>query len=294
MEVGHHSIDHQEVVIAVDEELSSTFVHPEGGCAFKCSNRCGSDRNDSPTIRFRSRTGIESFLGNAERLSVHFVIFNAIGCDRSERSEANHKFNISSTNATLGASGQDLGSEMEPRCWGRCRGRSLREDGLVALLLRQHLGDVRGKRHDSEPLKDIEQWSIDVDCHHPTTIAEVLDELLPEAFATVREACRRLKGSTVMVTGTELSWDMVPYDVQLIGGIQLHLGRIAEMATGEGKTLAFLLPVFTRMLAPGSLGLKGANAPYGLGRPGTVPAADSSAVPSASTSGSAAVSRALT
>jgi hypothetical protein len=109
MEVGHHPVDNQEVVVAVDEELSSTFVHPEGGCAFKRSNRCGSDRNDSPTIRFRSRTGIESFLGNAEGLSVHFMIFNAIGCDRSERSEANHKFNIRSTNASLRASGQDFG-----------------------------------------------------------------------------------------------------------------------------------------------------------------------------------------
>ncbi|HEY5060647.1 MAG TPA: hypothetical protein VII52_03875, partial [Gemmatimonadaceae bacterium] len=49
-------------------------------------------------------------------------------------------------------------------------------------------------------------------------IAEVLDEILPEAFATVREAARRLCGTTVMVTGRELGWDMVPYDVQLMGG----------------------------------------------------------------------------
>ena len=81
-----------------------------------------------------------------------------------------------------------------------------------------------------------------------TAIAEVLDELLPEAFATVREACRRLKGSTVLVTGNELTWDMVPYDVQLIGGIQLHLGRIAEMATGEGKTLVATLPMYLNAL----------------------------------------------
>ena len=79
-------------------------------------------------------------------------------------------------------------------------------------------------------------------------LAEVLDELLPEAFATVREACRRLKGSTVLVTGREVTWDMVPYDVQLIGGIQLHLGRIAEMATGEGKTLVATLPLYLNAL----------------------------------------------
>ena len=79
-------------------------------------------------------------------------------------------------------------------------------------------------------------------------IAETLDDLLPEAFATVREAARRLKGTTVMVTGHELTWDMVPYDVQLIGGIQLHLGRIAEMATGEGKTLVATLPMYLNAL----------------------------------------------
>src|SRR4051812_6657441 len=64
-----------------------------------------------------------------------------------------------------------------------------------------------------------------------TEVADVLDEVLPEAFATVREAARRLVGTKVMVTGQELTWDMVHYDVQLMGGIQLHLGKIAEMAT---------------------------------------------------------------
>jgi preprotein translocase subunit SecA len=77
---------------------------------------------------------------------------------------------------------------------------------------------------------------------------QVLDDLLPEAFATVREACRRLLGSKVMVTAHELSWDMVPYDVQLIGGIALHQGKIAEMATGEGKTLVATLPLYLNAL----------------------------------------------
>jgi preprotein translocase subunit SecA len=78
--------------------------------------------------------------------------------------------------------------------------------------------------------------------------AELLDELLPEAYATVREASRRLVGTTVMVTGRELQWDMVPYDVQLMGGIQLHLGKIGEMATGEGKTLVATLPLYLNAL----------------------------------------------
>src|SRR5687767_9195175 len=77
---------------------------------------------------------------------------------------------------------------------------------------------------------------------------DVLDELLPEAYATVREAARRLLGTKVMVTGRELTWDMVHYDVQLHGGIQLHLGKIAEMATGEGKTLVATLPLYLNAL----------------------------------------------
>src|SRR5438128_2936276 len=76
-----------------------------------------------------------------------------------------------------------------------------------------------------------------------------LDDVLPEAFATVREASRRLLSSEVVVTGHGLNWDMVPYDVQLIGGIVLHQGKIAEMATGEGKTLVATLPLYLNALA---------------------------------------------
>jgi len=79
-------------------------------------------------------------------------------------------------------------------------------------------------------------------------IRDVLDELLPEAFATVREAARRLLGTNVIVTGQEMEWNMVHYDVQLMGGIQLHTGRIAEMATGEGKTLVATLPLYLNAL----------------------------------------------
>jgi len=81
------------------------------------------------------------------------------------------------------------------------------------------------------------------------TIAETLDEILPEAFATVRAATRRLMGTTVLVTGHDMAWDMIPYDVQLMGGIELHFGRIAEMATGEGKTLVATLPLYLNALA---------------------------------------------
>src|SRR5256712_6242362 len=76
-----------------------------------------------------------------------------------------------------------------------------------------------------------------------------LDELLPATFATGRGAARRLLGSEVVVTGHPMKWDMVPYDVQLIGGIVLHQGKIAEMATGEGKTLVATLPLYLNALA---------------------------------------------
>ena len=113
------------------------------------------------------------------------------------------------------------------------------------------------------------------------TIEAVLDEILPEAFAIMKSTARRFKENPVikvqatefdrllstskefvsidgdyalwqnhwMAGGNEVTWDMVHYDVQLIGGIVLHQGKIAEMATGEGKTLVATLPVFLNALA---------------------------------------------
>jgi len=78
---------------------------------------------------------------------------------------------------------------------------------------------------------------------------ETLDDLLPEAFAVVKEACRRNLGRSWDVTGHQKEWDMVPFDVQLIGGIVLHEGKIAEMATGEGKTLVAVLPLYLNGLS---------------------------------------------
>src|SRR5262245_25614586 len=77
---------------------------------------------------------------------------------------------------------------------------------------------------------------------------EALEELLPEAFAAVKEVCRRLCGRTWDVVGIPVRWDMVPYDVQLIGGMMLHEGKIAEMATGEGKTLVATMPIYLNAL----------------------------------------------
>ena len=112
-------------------------------------------------------------------------------------------------------------------------------------------------------------------------IEEVLDSLLPEAFAVVKETARRFKENTQIVTtandrdreltitkdyvkiegekaiysnswtaaGGAITWNMIHYDVQLIGGAVLHSGKIAEMATGEGKTLVSTLPAYLNALA---------------------------------------------
>ncbi len=77
---------------------------------------------------------------------------------------------------------------------------------------------------------------------------EILDEILPEAFAVIKATCEKLVGKSWMVTGHKVTWDMVPYDVQLMGGVVLHEGKIAEMATGEGKTLVATLPMYLNAL----------------------------------------------
>jgi preprotein translocase subunit SecA len=78
---------------------------------------------------------------------------------------------------------------------------------------------------------------------------EDLDDMLPEAFALVKEACRRLVGKKWLVVEMETEWNMVPFDVQLIGGIVLHEGKIAEMKTGEGKTLVATMPLYLNGLS---------------------------------------------
>jgi len=77
---------------------------------------------------------------------------------------------------------------------------------------------------------------------------ETTDDLLPEAFAVVKNACRRLVGTEYVVSDTLRTWVEIPYDVQMIGGISMHQGRIAEMATGEGKTLVATAPAYLNAL----------------------------------------------
>ncbi|MCD6337557.1 MAG: preprotein translocase subunit SecA, partial [Candidatus Marinimicrobia bacterium] len=77
---------------------------------------------------------------------------------------------------------------------------------------------------------------------------ETLNELKVEAFAIVKQACKRLMGTKVNLLGNEVEWNMIPFDVQLLGADVLHNGNIAEMKTGEGKTLVATMPIFLNAL----------------------------------------------
>ena len=105
------------------------------------------------------------------------------------------------------------------------------------------------KLSDDELRKKTAEWKAQLSqIQDNAELAQKLTEILPEAFAVVKNACRRLCGKEIIVREHPLLWEMIPFDVQLIGGMGLHLGKIAEMATGEGKTLVATLPVYLNAL----------------------------------------------
>jgi preprotein translocase subunit SecA len=118
--------------------------------------------------------------------------------------------------------------------------------------LKSEIDGLREQKRHSEDGSDRELLSIQIgelEAELLETIEDTLAEILPEAFALVKDACRRLVGQEIVVTGQKLTWDMVPYDVQLIGAIALHRGKVEEMATGEGKTLVATMPLYLNALA---------------------------------------------
>lgn len=111
---------------------------------------------------------------------------------------------------------------------------------------------LREEKRHSEDASERERLSLEIGALEADLLEEIeesLEDLLPEAFAVVKDACRRLVGQEVTVTGQHLTWDMIPYDVQLVGAITLHRGKVAEMATGEGKTLVATMPMYLNALA---------------------------------------------
>lgn len=148
----------------------------------------------------------------------------------------------------------------------------------------KRIAEIKAKLDEDIPVHEKESLATESDKlvkEEDAEIEKVLEEILPEAFAIMKSTARRFKeNATIEVTandfdralsinhdfvhiegdkavyqnhwiagGNEVTWDMVHYDVQLIGGIVLHQGKIAEMATGEGKTLVATLPVFLNALA---------------------------------------------
>ena len=148
----------------------------------------------------------------------------------------------------------------------------------------RRIEEIKQKMDEDIPVNEKEDLATESDKlvkEEDEQIEKVLDEILPEAFAIMKSTARRFaQNAEITVTatdfdralsikndfvriegdkavwqnhwmagGNEVTWDMVHYDVQLIGGIVLHQGKIAEMATGEGKTLVATLPVFLNALA---------------------------------------------
>ena len=167
----------------------------------------------------------------------------------------------------------------------RARCQALKDKIQVAIAADEaRIAEIKAELEKEIPLNQKEKLATESDKlvkKVDETIEKVLDEILPEAFAIMKSTARRFKeNETIKVLatdfdrdlsatkefvtidgdyaiwqnhwlagGNEMTWDMVHYDVQLIGGIVLHQGKIAEMATGEGKTLVATLPVFLNALA---------------------------------------------
>jgi len=114
--------------------------------------------------------------------------------------------------------------------------------------LRPYVGRINEREKELQALSDDALKAKTQEFRERAAKGETLDDLMVEAFAVVKNACRRLCGTVVDVCGHPQTWDMVPFDTQLIGGIALHHGKIAEMATGEGKTLVATLPTYLNAL----------------------------------------------
>ncbi len=128
------------------------------------------------------------------------------------------------------------------KIFGTAQGRILKKYGK--LVNQVNTWEARFQALSDEQLKGKTQ-----EFRQRLSAGETLDQLLPEAYAVVKNACRRLCGTEVHVSGYNQKWDMVPYDVQILGAIAMHYGAIAEMQTGEGKTLTASMPLYLNALS---------------------------------------------
>jgi len=121
-------------------------------------------------------------------------------------------------------------------------------NGKQLTKLRPIVQEINGYYEQFESLSDQDIQNKTIEFKERIAKGATIDDLLPEAFAVVKQACRRLVGQTFDVKWEKTTWDMVPYDVQLLGWIILHKWIIAEMKTWEGKTLVATLPAYLNAL----------------------------------------------
>ena len=128
------------------------------------------------------------------------------------------------------------------KIFGTAQGRLLKKQGRLVKKINQ-------TEKVLQKLSDAEVKAKTAEFRERYAKGETLEDLLVEAYAVVKNVCRRLLGTDVHVSGYDQEWDMVPFDVQLLGAISLHYGSIAEMQTGEGKTLTSSMPLYLNALS---------------------------------------------
>ena len=127
------------------------------------------------------------------------------------------------------------------KIFGTAQGRLLKKYGKI-------VAQVNKLEQDLTSLSDEQLRHKTIEFRKRIEQGETPDQLLPEAYAVVKNVCRRLCGTDIHVSGYDQKWDMVPYDVQILGAIAMHYGAIAEMHTGEGKTLTAALALYLNAL----------------------------------------------
>ncbi|MDP5038989.1 MAG: preprotein translocase subunit SecA, partial [Candidatus Gracilibacteria bacterium] len=109
------------------------------------------------------------------------------------------------------------------------------------------LDDVKNKT------EELKSFFLDLDFENQDDskkIKDLLNKIKVDAFANLKQACKLINGQTFEIENSrKITWNMIPYDVQLIGGLAIHEGNIAEMKTGEGKTLVATLPAYLNALS---------------------------------------------
>ena len=120
--------------------------------------------------------------------------------------------------------------------------------------VRNEIAELKGKLEHIEELQDADHRHLtdeleELENRELELIEQTLDRIMTEAYAVLKDTCRRFVGKSWKVAGDAIEWNMIPYEVQLVGAMALHQGKVAEMKTGEGKTLVSIFPAYLNALA---------------------------------------------